>query len=71
MGDGESLKSNLMRNRIPGKSQGVPEEIVGACRDTAADASSFPQNAILLHEDPEFEALRGQVSLEALPYKGS
>lgn len=25
--------------------------------------------AIILHKDPEFEALAGQVRLEALPYK--
>ncbi|HEX3525696.1 MAG TPA: PIN domain-containing protein [Thermoanaerobaculia bacterium] len=28
-------------------------------------------NAVLVHKDPELEALNGAVDLEALPYKGS
>jgi predicted nucleic acid-binding protein len=39
--------------------------------DAIIAAFAIQQNAILLHKDPEFEALSGQVSLEALPYKGS
>jgi predicted nucleic acid-binding protein len=34
---------------------------------TAAFATR--QNALLLHKDPEFESLSGQVLMEALPYK--
>jgi hypothetical protein len=30
---------------------------------------AFHHNATLLHKDPEFETLAGQVRLEALPYK--
>jgi bifunctional DNA-binding transcriptional regulator/antitoxin component of YhaV-PrlF toxin-antitoxin module len=33
--------------------------------------ASIRQNAMLLHKDLEFEALDGQLSLEALPYKGA
>lgn len=29
------------------------------------------QNAVLVHKDPEYEALAGEVELEALPYKAS
>lgn len=29
------------------------------------------RGAVLLHKDPEFEAVRNQVTLEALPYKGA
>jgi predicted nucleic acid-binding protein len=32
-------------------------------------AFAIRQNALLLHKDPEFESLSGQVLLEALPYK--
>jgi predicted nucleic acid-binding protein len=39
--------------------------------DAIIAAFAIQQNAILLHKDPEFEALRGQMSLKALPYKGS
>ncbi len=37
--------------------------------DAIIAAYAIRQNATLLHKDPEFEALTGQVSLEALPYK--
>lgn len=37
--------------------------------DALIAASAVRQTAILLHKDPEFEALSGQVMLEALPYK--
>jgi hypothetical protein len=36
-----------------------------------ATVFAIQQNAILLHKDPEFEALTDQVSLEALPYEGT
>jgi predicted nucleic acid-binding protein len=39
--------------------------------DAIIAAFAIQQNAILLHKHPEFEALSDQVSLEALPYKGS
>ena len=39
--------------------------------DAIIAAFAIQQGAILLHKDPEFEALTGQVSLEALPYKGA
>ncbi len=39
--------------------------------DTLIAACAIQQKAILLHKDPEFEALAGQVGLEALPYKGA
>ena len=39
--------------------------------DAIIAAFAIQQKAILLHKDPEFEALTGQVSLEALPYKGA
>lgn len=42
-------------------------------RISLADATiatfAIRQNALLLHKDPEFESLSGQVLLEALPYK--
>jgi predicted nucleic acid-binding protein len=37
--------------------------------DAIIAAFAIQEKAILLHKDPEFEALTGQVSLEALPYK--
>jgi predicted nucleic acid-binding protein len=39
--------------------------------DAIIAAFAIQQQAILLHKDPEFEALSGQVLLEALPYKKS
>lgn len=36
--------------------------------DAVIAAYAIRMNAILLHKDPEFEALSGQVQLEALPY---
>ena len=39
--------------------------------DTIIAACAIQQNAILLHKDPQFEALAGQVGLEALPYKNA
>lgn len=39
--------------------------------DTLIAACAMQQNAIILHKDPQFEALSGQVGLEALPYKNS
>jgi predicted nucleic acid-binding protein len=39
--------------------------------DAIIAAFAVQQNAVLLHKDPEFEALAGQVLLEALPYKKS
>jgi predicted nucleic acid-binding protein len=38
--------------------------------DAIIAAFAIQQDAILLHKDPEFEALADQVRLEALPYKG-
>jgi len=37
--------------------------------DSIIAAFAIRQDAILLHKDPEFEALSGQVALEAMPYK--
>lgn len=37
--------------------------------DAIIAATALQQKAILLHKDPEFEALADQVSLEPLPYK--
>lgn len=37
--------------------------------DTIIAAYTMQMKAILLHKDPEFEALTEQVGLEALPYK--
>lgn len=37
--------------------------------DSIIAATAILQKATLLHKDPEFEALRGQVEMEALPYK--
>jgi predicted nucleic acid-binding protein len=37
--------------------------------DTIIAACALRGNAILVHKDPQFEALDGQVTLEALPYK--
>lgn len=37
--------------------------------DALIGALAIREQAILLHKDPEFEALAGQVALEALPYK--
>jgi predicted nucleic acid-binding protein len=39
--------------------------------DAIIAAFAIQQKAIFFHKDPEFEALTGQVSLEALPYKGA
>ena len=39
--------------------------------DAIIAAFAIQRNAVLLHKDPEFEALAGQVALEALPYKSS
>jgi predicted nucleic acid-binding protein len=37
--------------------------------DAVIAAYAVQENAILLHKDPEFEQLDGQVRLETLPYK--
>jgi predicted nucleic acid-binding protein len=37
--------------------------------DALIAAVALRQNAVLLHKDPEFEALAEEVELEALPYK--
>jgi predicted nucleic acid-binding protein len=37
--------------------------------DTIIAAYAIQQKAVILHKDPQFEALAGQVGLEALPYK--
>jgi ribonuclease VapC len=37
--------------------------------DSIIAAYAVHQNGILLHKDPEFEALAGQVVLETLPFK--
>ncbi len=37
--------------------------------DAIIAAYTRSRKAVLLHKDPEFEALRGKVALEALPYK--
>ncbi len=37
--------------------------------DTIVAAYALQENAVLVHKDPEFEALNGQVKLESLPYK--
>lgn len=39
--------------------------------DALIAAFAVRHNAVLVHKDPDFESLAGQVSLEALPYKGS
>ena len=39
--------------------------------DAIIAAFAIQYDAVLLHKDPEFEALGAQVSLEALPYKES
>lgn len=37
--------------------------------DTILGAYALLHRAVLLHKDPQFDALEGQVALEALPYK--
>ncbi|MBU0511089.1 MAG: PIN domain-containing protein [Chloroflexi bacterium] len=37
--------------------------------DAIIAAYTLRQGATLLHKDPEFEALEGQLAVEALPYK--
>jgi len=37
--------------------------------DAVIAAFAMRMNAVLLHKDPEYEALAGQLSSEALPYK--
>ena len=37
--------------------------------DSIVAALAIQQDAILLHKDPEYEALKGQVEMEILPYK--
>jgi len=39
--------------------------------DAIVAAYAGVRDATLLHKDPEFEALEGQIALEALPYKSS
>lgn len=39
--------------------------------DAIIAATAIHQQAILLHKDPEYEALREQVEMEALPYKSN
>lgn len=39
--------------------------------DTVIAAYAVQQKAVILHKDPQFEALAGQVELEALPYKNA
>jgi predicted nucleic acid-binding protein len=38
--------------------------------DALIAAFTMRQKAVLLHKDPEYDALTGEVELEALPYKG-
>jgi predicted nucleic acid-binding protein len=38
--------------------------------DAIVASFAIRQKAVILHKDPEFEALASQVSLEGLPYKG-
>jgi len=37
--------------------------------DAIVAATAIHQKAILLHKDPEYESLHGQLEMEALPYK--
>ena len=37
--------------------------------DALIAASAYRRGAILLHKDPEFDALAGQIKMERLPYK--
>ncbi len=37
--------------------------------DAMIAAYAFNQNAVLVHKDPEFEALANRVTMKALPYK--
>jgi predicted nucleic acid-binding protein len=37
--------------------------------DSVIAAFAIAHKAVLLHKDPEYEALKGQLELEALPYK--
>lgn len=37
--------------------------------DAILAATALHEKATLLHKDPEYEALRGQIEMEALPYK--
>ena len=39
--------------------------------DAVIAAYAIRHNAILMHKDPEFEALSGSLTLEPLPYKSS
>lgn len=39
--------------------------------DAIVAATAIHQKAILLHKDPEYDALQGQVEMEALPYKNN
>lgn len=39
--------------------------------DAIIAAFAARRGAVLLHKDPEYEALAGEVDLEALPYRGS
>lgn len=39
--------------------------------DAIIAAFTIRKDAILIHKDPEFEALKGMLKMEALPYKGS
>lgn len=39
--------------------------------DAIVAAFAVQNGATLVHKDPEFEALAGEISLEALPYKAA
>ena len=39
--------------------------------DTIIAACAIRERAILLHKDPQYDALAGQVQLKALPYKSA
>lgn len=51
----------------------IAAELKALYRISAADswiiATAITHNAILVHKDPEFEALADRVALQALPYK--
>jgi hypothetical protein len=49
----------------------VTEKYGAKGRITYIAACAMQYTSTLIHKDPQFEALAGQIALEALPYKRS
>ncbi len=81
-GHGEALRAYLELKMLPLKRVESSEKILLLAGEIKANyslslgdswvaATAMNENAILVHKDPEFEPLKDQLRLEALPYKSS